>query len=949
MHQEGEMKRPKGHAARRAQRIVPAEPAHARGMLATMAVAGAMLLAGALVRPVQAQATADPTAQPAPGPAEGSTAPPQSTSAPPAGAQPAAPPAAAPASAPAAAAAPAEPAAETAQTGALQEIVITATRHEAALSKVPVSVSAFTQESMDEKGIKDFTDVARFTPGVTIDATGTGNNQITIRGIGSSGGSGTTGIYIDDTPIQIHSLGFNADDTLPKTFDLERVEVLRGPQGTLFGAGSEGGTVRYILAQPSLTKSSVYARSELGFTEGGDPSVEAGVAGGVPLIDGTLGVRASLWFRHDGGWIDRIDPFTQATVAGRSNWDQTWVARLAAKWAVTDAVTLTPSLLYQHLYRNDISVFWPQDQGANGQFVYSDPASHRFLNADPTARPEPDHYFLPVLKAEADLGSMSFISNTSYYTRDDTSGYDGTLYNLGYYQTLGTRGVNCPPPGPPCAGANQFDPNLEFLSNNLYPLVDKFGLHLPGSIQNYRSPATVINNQRTFTEEMRLQSNDPNARLTWTTGIFYQFTRQLSLEEIYDPLLDSLFPALFVECPQPNPNVPGAPCDPATGSPAFGTVSFGAPLVKGGYSYYNYNTGHDRQVALFGEANYAIIDRLKLTAGIRIAKTAFDFNHYADGAQNGGPKFNTGNKLETPFTPKLGLSFQADPNNLFYFTFAKGFRTGGDNPPIPSLLCPSTFTTLGLPVGPNSSSPATYNSDRVKSYEVGAKNKPFGNLKLASSAYYINWDDIQQNIYLPGCGFQFTTNVGNAVSKGFDMQVDWAATESLSFESAFGYTRATYSQDASLVPGGQPIAKSGDAVVGDSGVASPPWTVSIGVLYEFTAFDLPSRIRLDYQYEANPTLKTAAQDPRVSPTVFDPFAYTPPSTRFVTMRAGASYRGWDLSAFVDNLFDSHPLLPPGGPNSHTDIDPSAPLSQGVLFRNYTFRPRTYGLTAIYRM
>src|SRR6202044_3194930 len=147
--------------------------------------------------------------------------------------------------------------------GGLEEIVVTATRHEESLSKVPVSVTALTQDAMDERGIKDFQDVARFTPGVSIDNTGT--NAISIRGISSSAGAGTTGIYIDDTPIQMRSLGFNPDDTLPKTFDLDRVEVLRGPQGTLFGAGSEGGTVRYLLTQPSLTKESTYVRSELAF------------------------------------------------------------------------------------------------------------------------------------------------------------------------------------------------------------------------------------------------------------------------------------------------------------------------------------------------------------------------------------------------------------------------------------------------------------------------------------------------------------------------------------------------------------------------------------------------------------------------------------------------------------------------------------------------------------
>ena len=136
--------------------------------------------------------------------------------------------------------------------GALEEIVVTATRREESISRVPISITAITQDAIDQKGIKDFSDIVRFTPGVSFDSSQT--NQISIRGISSSGGSGTTGIYIDDTPIQVRSLGFNSDDTLVKLFDLDRVEVLRGPQGTLFGAGSEGGTVRYITVQPSLTQ-----------------------------------------------------------------------------------------------------------------------------------------------------------------------------------------------------------------------------------------------------------------------------------------------------------------------------------------------------------------------------------------------------------------------------------------------------------------------------------------------------------------------------------------------------------------------------------------------------------------------------------------------------------------------------------------------------------------------
>jgi iron complex outermembrane receptor protein len=165
-------------------------------------------------------------------------------------------------------------------TAALQEVTVTATRREQSLSKVPISITAMSADDMETRGIKDIADLARFTPGLNVDADGT--NNISIHGISSSGGAGTTGIYIDDTPIQMRALAFNSDEALPEAFDIARVEVLRGPQGTLFGAGSEGGTVRYITTQPSLTADSVAARSEISYTQGGAPSYEAGVAAGGP-------------------------------------------------------------------------------------------------------------------------------------------------------------------------------------------------------------------------------------------------------------------------------------------------------------------------------------------------------------------------------------------------------------------------------------------------------------------------------------------------------------------------------------------------------------------------------------------------------------------------------------------------------------------------------------------
>ena len=414
-------------------------------------------------------------------------------------------------------------AAAAAEAGQLQEIVVTSTRREENLSKVPISVTALTQEDMDTKGIKDIVDVARFTPGIAIDNSGT--NNISIRGISSTGGAGTTGIYIDDTPIQIRGLAFSPDDALPKSFDVDRVEVLRGPQGTLFGAGSEGGTVRYITTPPSLDKSSVYARSELSFTQGGDPSYEAGVAAGGPVIDGVLGARAHglVSARRR---LDRPGGPHRCRPAERSRGSQCQLRRDAAGPAGRTVEgerqwTVTPSIYYQNRELHDISNYWP---------IYSNPGSDNYINGDPTARSTPDKFYLPALKIEGDFDAFHVISNTSYFHRKETTGYDGTLYNLGFYQTFNSNTED--------AGF------VPFLPNVTWPLVDANGIHLPASISNYLSPATIDNTQQNVTEEVRLLSNDRNARFIWTTGIFFSSDRQTYLEQIHDPMLNDFWEAV---------------------------------------------------------------------------------------------------------------------------------------------------------------------------------------------------------------------------------------------------------------------------------------------------------------------------------------------------------------------------------------------------------------------
>jgi outer membrane receptor protein involved in Fe transport len=821
--------------------------------------------------------------------------------------------------------------------GGLQEVVVTATRHEEALSRVPISVTALTQDAMDARGIKDFQDIARFTPGVSIDNS---TNAISIRGISSSAGAGTTGIYLDDTPIQMRNVGFNPEDSLPKTFDLERVEILRGPQGTLFGAGAEGGAVRYILTQPSLTASSTYVRTEANYTQYAQPSYELGIAHGQPLVEGVFGWRASAWYRYDGGWVNRVDPTTGAVLAHNVDFHHTLVLRLAGIWQPAGAVTIAPSILYQNRQQHDAQTYWP---------AYSNPGSWDFNTATPERLPDPDHYYLPALKLQWDLGQSAIISNTSYFHRKGFTGYQGTVYDLAFYQSVGwpnnpsfgipagLTGLSCGPssttPVPPCSW---------------YPLLDGQGIHLPAGFTNEQTPNLITNTQQSYVQELRWQSSDNAARLRWTLGTFWQLAKEGSIEELRDTQIDPFFTYLY-------------------GVPATSLFTFTQPdgTVVAPYScptnvnyaaipacdiYYNHNVTFDRQIAGYGELSYALTDQWRLTVGERVARTSFSLNHYADGLENFGPSAKTASERETSNTPKASLAWQVDNANLFYATYAKGFRPGGGNAPLPGYCstggAASPLALAGYPNG----APLTYKSDATQSYELGSKNSFGQALRIATSVYYIKWNGIQQNVYVAGtCGLQFTDNLGTAVAKGFDFQAE-LALGALHLDLAVGYTNARFTENSNA--GGNPnaprLVSAGDAISGEAAIdyapgTGPPWTVAVGPEYRFHLAQREAFVRVDYEYQSRNPWLAAVQDPQSSQ--FIPGSYTLPATHFASLRGGVTLGDWQIAAFVDNLLNSHIVTN----YALGQVDPYNPAGSPSQQQNvYTFRPRTLGITATWR-
>ena len=366
------------------------------------------------------------------------------------------------------------------------DIVVTATRHAQSASSVPISLSVYNQAALDARGIRSIEDTVRFTPGLNFTQTWGNVSNISIRGINSDVGSGTTGIYVDDTPIQAKSFGYGNGNVYPRLFDLERVEVLRGPQGTLFGGSSEGGTIRYLTPQPGLESWSGYSRAEVSATSGGSANYEVGAAVGGPIVKDKIGFRVSAYYRHDGGYIDREDYFTHEVLAKNSNSQDAYVVRGALLFAPSDALHITASMLWQKTLLADSNQFL---------LALSDPSQNKLVAGQPQAQPDRDQFYLPALKIEYHGTGFDVISNSSYYIRNNT-----------------------------------FDPDYSTVVPGAFA-----GQAYLSALPNYRATANLENRYRSFVQELRVQSSDPKARLHWVAGAYYSHLSQYAGEQIIDP------------------------------------------------------------------------------------------------------------------------------------------------------------------------------------------------------------------------------------------------------------------------------------------------------------------------------------------------------------------------------------------------------------------------------
>tara|TARA_A100001391_G_scaffold130111_8_gene89526 strand:+ start:36361 stop:38631 length:2271 start_codon:yes stop_codon:yes gene_type:complete len=727
-------------------------------------------------------------------------------------------------------------------------ILVTAQKRAEDAIDVPISIAAISSEQLEKQSIRDLEDISLLTPGLNFNGGSQfGSPTISIRGISSTFGASTTGYYLDETPLPQSNL---TPIVLPHVFDTERVEVLRGPQGTLYGSGSMGGTIRFIRPEPNLD----YASYELGangeVTEGGAPSAEVQGVTDIPLMPGRVGLRAGAFYRHEGGWVDRGDRNTGETIDQNVNARETVVASAMLKAQVSDTFSLMPSVFYQRTHSDDMDLYW--ERGG------------KFVTYTKRKQPETDEFIIGSLTADLDLGAVSLRSITSYIDRNfdqinDWTDSDGPIVG---------------------------------------PLI--IGIPVEDLTDNFIGYMYWDAKQKTFSQELRLASQNEAARLTWNIGAFYQRDEYKLVRHEYQDINYEFEAAngFFV---------------PIDGYDLTGPLSD----ELGPVTYYQNQDRVSEELAGFANATFDVTDALSVTAGVRVAHTQVDITETTEGFWLGERSTFVGKQKETPISPKFSVSYEPDPNHTLYATASKGFRIGGSNPDYRGTLCSADLPPEGNPL--------TYGSDSLWSYEIGSKNRFGGGLfSLNASAFHIDWSDIQAAVTMPTCLSVYIDNLGKAKVDGFDLEFGAVLNDSFDLMLTAGYANARYSETvekfgATLVAKGQKFAVpdfTGSAVLNYNGeIADRRTFATLTVSYAGS-------------YERNGPDGVEGAD--------DLTRHASPVTQ-VSARGGVELGDFTVSIFAENLLNSQTQL-----SRTRAIATTYDFVQPIIFLR-SLRPRTVGL------
>lgn len=671
------------------------------------------------------------------------------------------------------------PAAETAGPAAIEEIIVSAQKREQSIQDIPMSISAMGGVAIERAGYTDVKEFANAIPSLTHSVAGGSQTDsattISIRGVA---GENTTGFYIDDAPL--------LESVNPRVIELERIEVLRGPQGTLYGARSMGGTVRLITRQPQLNQLGGRFHAGVSTTKDGGDNYRLDGTVNIPVAEDLFALQLSGFREDESGFLDRVaSPLAPQPFSSKKDVNdlEAYGGQVVGLVSLLEGdLKIVPRYIFQNVERDGRTLADTKPSARSAE---------RLFDLD---EPSDTDWSLATLTISYETAFGQFVSATSGYERSLQDSEDFSEW---------TQAI--------------------------------FGVVLPSWLE-------ASTDEEMFAQEFRFTSSF-DGPLQLTAGLFYQ---NLDSHWVFPPAV-----------------IPGI-------ADAIGLPS--------DVIFFLDNKNEIDEKAAFIEATYQVTDKLTFILGLRYFDNEVDFELLQGGSFIGPDERFGGVQKETGVTPKFGVQYAVNDNHMLYATAGKGFRTGGVNF-FSSQLCSAELDAKGI----SPSQLQTFDSDELWSYELGLKSSLFDDrVKLNLSAYRIDWTELQQNVAL-ACGFSVTANTGEAESNGFEAELEWQAMASLKLAMGIGYSDAEISDGGDLLTG----------IEGEAVQDIPEWTLSFSGNYDFALFERPAYLHADLSYTGDSMSAVDDSDPLRSRD-----SYT-----LANLKLGMIENRWELSLFVNNLFD----------------------------------------------
>lgn len=624
------------------------------------------------------------------------------------------------------------------------EIVVTALKRDTRLQDTPLAISAVTGDSLEKAGTTSFTELTQSTPSLRIVDNGPGNRRVILRGIVGAG-EPTVGMYYDESPVS-GSVGTTSDaaGSTPdfRIFDVERAEILRGPQGTLYGSGSMGGTVRIIYEKPKSDRVEGAAAMGVSAVEGGSLGASADGMINLPIVNEVLALRVVGGFQQFAGYIDNERYGTKNINDGYS-----YSGRALLRFTPTDRLTVDLGAYFTKVSTD--SSRWELGQFSSSGALVTPGKNHVTTARSASGNYDKNRIYSGTMRYDLDTVSITAVS--TYFDRDrvvvnDVSNNFDNRNSMASCQQYFPRtnaqlidnpeyvvGGTKPAKIKPACTTSEFNdvylPNLTAIGTS--------SLYQPQSVKNW-------------TNEIRVSSTG-SGPFGWTVGGFIEDRKSTVRSTLLagDPLTGELLP-------------------------------FEAANI-----YYD-RTVFDRQKqkAVFAESSYKFFDKLTATYGVRW----FDYDKTVGGIVEKGQMhygsvaspFVESSTQEDGFVHKFNLSYEFSRDLMIYTQAAQGFRPGGVN------------QAVGL-----AAALAAYSSDSLWNYELGVKSQPLRGVYLNVTGYQIDWDNMQVSGRTAGASSSFglISNVGAARVRGVEVELTARPYTGLSFGANLGFTDAKLTED----------------------------------------------------------------------------------------------------------------------------------------------------------